>query len=111
MAKRLDAKYEQDAPLAFGAQLAHLKTLLTTQKRAKGIPMKQVLDEFNEGCKRYGLTIEDDMGAESGDDTQCTPKRQDPKKKSDSWAKFIMQVHQRVDAIEYVHELRRCELS
>ena len=42
MAKRQDAKYEQDTPLAFGAQFAYLKTLINTQKRVKDIPMKQV---------------------------------------------------------------------
>ena len=98
MAARLEAKYEQNTPLAFGAQLAHLKTLLTTQTRAKDIPMKQVLDEFNEGCKRYGLTIiEDDMGAESGDDTRGTPKKQDPKKKSAEWANTLSTYTNSVD--------------
>ena len=57
------------------------------------------------------MTIEDDIGAESGDDNQATPKKQDPKKKNASWAKYIMQVNQRTDAIEYVHELRKYELS
>ena len=114
MAKRVDMKYEQDTPLAFGAQMAHLKTLLKTQKDLKDIPMKQVLDEFNEGCKKYGLTIEDDMGAESGDENAVAPKKQDSKKKGGmaaTWAKYIMQVHQRIEAFGYVNELRKYELS